>query len=637
MTVVPSFPAPRAHVAPAAVESGIHSLLTLGSDWYWEQDPHFRFTFVSPPPTGAARTGVTDVAQLLGLRRWDLPRAQPLTTSWEQHRALLEARKPFHDVQFSVSPDGEQAPVYVSTSGEPVFGPDGAFLGYRGTARNVTAKWQDKDRLREAETLLRMAATLGGFGAWSVDLDSGHTHWSEAIHALHKIPLARQCGSVDALEMYAPEYRSALLQAYERCASDGTPYDLEVEALTAGQERFWLRVIGVAVRDRGGRIVRIQGACQDIHRSKTAAEQYRQLAERLGTTLDSLTDGFGSVDADWRITYINPAALAMLGLQAEQAVNRLLWDVLPGTRDSAFEENYRLCMATRTVRRFEAYYAPLGIWARASAFPSGAGIAISFTDITAAMEARQQLERVNAELEARVRERTAELERINGELAAFTLAVAHDLRAPLAGVSGFSLALADRLADDPDPKVGHYLSRIQAGVSRMDHLIEGLLELSRVGRSEIQPRLVDLSAVANDCIEALRSNAASRPVAVEVQAGVCAHGDARLLRTVLENLLGNAWKFSAERHLASIWFGQEADGTFFVRDNGAGFDMERARELFAPFTRLHDAGRFPGLGIGLASARRVVERHGGRIWAESGAESGTTFRFTLGPVTRDCA
>jgi signal transduction histidine kinase len=304
--------------------------------------------------------------------------------------------------------------------------------------------------------------------------------------------------------------------------------------------------------------------------------------------------------------------------------------VFPAARNSAFEENYRIAMETGEVRRFDAYYAPLGIWLRASAFPSEQGVAMSLSDITAAVESRQQLEQLNAGLESRVRERTAELKRINDELAAFTLAVAHDLRAPLAGIDGFSQALGELVAGRTEPKIHHYLARIRAGVGRMDHLIEGLLELSRIGQTELEPRPVDLTAVARDCVEALRATATGRPVTVQVQDGLVAQGDPRLLRTVLENLLGNAWKFSEGRDPARIWFGQEADGAFFVRDNGAGFDMEQAPQLFAPFTRLHADGQFPGLGVGLASARRVVERHGGRIWAASAPERGTTFWFTLG-------
>jgi PAS domain S-box-containing protein len=630
MTAVSPPPAPHAHPGPGS--PGIHALLTIGSDWYWEQDAQYRFTVMVAPEDERGR----EMPQLLGRQRWDEPQPHALTTSWEEHRELLARRKPFHDFQYSAFPPGSDLPLCVSTSGEPMFGPEGSFLGYRGTARDVTAQWEQKGKLQEAETLLHMAATLGRFGAWSIDVTTGVARWSESIRAIHHIPMRPRGEWVDMLDMYAPEYRESLLQAYQLCAGQGVPYDMEVEALTADRQRLWVRVIGVAVRDQAGRIVRVQGAYQDIDRSKAAAETHRQLADRLRITLDSLTDGFASIDPQWRLTYFNPTALALLQVRPEEVIGRPVWDVLPALRDSLFEENYRICMATKQVRRFDAYYAPLKMWVRASAFPSEHGIAISFSDITAAVEARQDLELMNAELERRVSERTAELKRINDELSSFTLAVAHDLRAPLAGVDGFSQALAERLAGETDGKVGHYVSRIRAGVSRMEHLIDGLLELSRIGRTELDPRQVDLTAAARDCVEALRANAAGRPVAVQVQEGLCGYGDARLLRTAIDNLLGNAWKFSAGRNPARIVFGQGEDGSFFVRDNGAGFDMERVEELFAPFSRLHADEQFPGLGIGLASVRRVIERHGGRIWAESSPDRCTTFWFTLADRSQHC-
>lgn len=349
----------------------------------------------------------------------------------------------------------------------------------------------------------------------------------------------------------------------------------------------------------------------------------------LRCTLDSLTDGFAIIDRSWRITYGNPAAYEMLGVSPE-VLGRPLCDVFPAIRNTVFEENYRRAMEQREVRRFEAHYEPLGIWLRACAFPSEHGMGISFSDITAAVSTRQQLLDSNERLEQRVRERTEQLKRINEELSAFTLAVAHDLRAPLAGISGFTRALAERLAEHADDKIAHYLSRIQAGVARMDDLLEGLLALSRIGSAEIAAQLQDLSEIARDTVESLFAAAPQRQVLVDIHDGLQAHGDARLLRTLVENLVGNAWKFSATRQPARIEVGRDAQGAFFVRDNGAGFDMQHAQQLFTPFRRLHDAQEFSGLGLGLASARRVVERHGGRIWAESAPDAGAVFRFTLG-------
>lgn len=606
--------------------AGLDGLGVLGSGWYWEQDRQYRYTRVERPQEGT----IARREHFIGLCRWEVPGIRPLTMSWEEHRALLAARLPFHDLQYVHTAEGD--PRYVSVSGAPMFDPDGTFQGYRGVARDVTAHWKERVQLQDAQALLRVAAALGRFGAWSVDLRTGAAEWTEHARAIHQLPREHECEWPQVLQMYAPEYRAELAQAFQRCARDGTPYDLEVQALTAAQQRVWVRVIAVAVRDHDGAIVRVQGAYQDVHKSKVAAEEHRRLAQRLRLTLDSLTDGFGTVGRDWRISYVNPAALQIFGLARDQVVGRSLWELFPAAPGSEFGRNYKRAMEHGEERRFEACYEPLGRWFRVSAFPSEDGIAISFSDVTAAVMARQHLERVNEELEQRVRERTEQLARINEELSAFTMAVAHDLRAPLAGVSGFSRAAAERLQDHPDPKVVHYLQRVQAGVERMDDLLTGVLELSRIGRAEIELRPQDLSGLVRDALESLRAAEPQRQVLAQVEDGLVALGDARLLRTLLENLVGNAWKFTACRTPARIAVGRAADGSFYVRDNGSGFDMERVQEIFLPFRRLHAEDECKGLGIGLASARRVVERHGGRIWATSDPVAGTEFRFTLGPA-----
>ncbi|RYF14385.1 MAG: PAS domain S-box protein [Comamonadaceae bacterium] len=602
------------------------TLVVLGSDWYWEQDALYRFTLIRSPVQPARPHSPA----ALGRTRWELEGAHALTMTWEEHRALLSARRPFHDFQYLHRElNGEVR--YLSASGEPVFGADGEFRGYRGITRDTTDHWAQRTQLEEAHSLLGVAAVVGRFGAWSADVRTGQVHWTEQARALYELPRTHGTTLAVAMSMYLPDDRERLRIAYERCAADGTPYDLELQAQTASGRRIWVRVTGVAVRDPEGRIVRLQGAVQDIDASKAAAVAYRDLAERFRSTLDSLTDGFATVDRDWRITYANAAAYALVQMPQGDALGRDFRELFPAVRDSVFEEHYRAAMDRGEVRRFDAYYAPLDTWFRVSAFPSGQGIAISFTDVTAATNARRLLQRQNEELERRVRERTEALRRINEELAAFSLAVAHDLRAPLAGIRGFTRAAAERLQPDGDAKVAHYLGRVDASAGRMEELLAGLLSLSRVGSAELVWQPVNLSALAREAAEALQAAHPARRVRVCVHDGLHARADLGLLRTLVDNLVGNAWKFSAGRDPAHIEVGQEPQGVYFVRDDGAGFDMTRAQELFAPFRRLHDVQEFSGVGIGLASARRVVERHGGRIWAESAPGEGAVFRFTLGP------
>ena len=218
----------------------------------------------------------------------------------------------------------------------------------------------------------------------------------------------------------------------------------------------------------------------------------------------------------------------------------------------------------------------------------------------------------------------------NQELEAFSYSVSHDLRAPLGAIGGFSKALALRLEGQDDERVRHYLARIQAGVEKMEQLIEALLSLAKVARAPLHFGTVDLTAIARETLEGLKMQHPERRVNVQVQDGLQAQGDARLLRVMLENLLGNAWKFTSLRPEARIEVGREQDSHIFhVRDDGVGFDMAYAGKLFSAFHRLHTEAEFPGTGIGLATVRRIVARHQGRAWAESREGEGTTFFFTL--------
>jgi PAS domain S-box-containing protein len=217
----------------------------------------------------------------------------------------------------------------------------------------------------------------------------------------------------------------------------------------------------------------------------------------------------------------------------------------------------------------------------------------------------------------------------NQELETFSYSVSHDLRAPLGAIGGFSRALEAKVAATGDEKAVHYLARIQAGVGKMEQLIESLLQLSRVVRAPLEWGEVDLATVAREALEGLQIRDAARRVSVDIEDGLVAHGDSRLLRLVMENLLGNAWKFTARTDAAEIRVGRAERNVFFVRDNGVGFEMAHAGKLFTAFQRLHTESEFPGTGIGLATVRRIIGRHQGRVWAESQPGQGTVFYFFL--------
>jgi signal transduction histidine kinase len=256
---------------------------------------------------------------------------------------------------------------------------------------------------------------------------------------------------------------------------------------------------------------------------------------------------------------------------------------------------------------------------------------------------KSKVELANQQLEKEIDERrrvgteiqgvNAELSAANKELEAFSYSVSHDLRSPLRSIDGFSHALLEDCADKLDDAGKNYLNRIRAATQRMGMLIDDLLNLSRLSRAEMRKQDLDISALAYSIADELQRVQPERQIELRIEDGLKATADPGLLRVVLENLLNNAWKFTSKHASARIEFGMTStDGTsaFFVRDDGAGFDPAYADRLFGAFQRLHAMSEFAGTGVGLATVQRIIHRHGGRIWAESALDRGTTFYFTLG-------
>jgi len=246
-----------------------------------------------------------------------------------------------------------------------------------------------------------------------------------------------------------------------------------------------------------------------------------------------------------------------------------------------------------------------------------------------------ETQRLNTELEQRVIERTAKLERINQELESFSYSVSHDLRAPLRSIDGFSQILIEDYGDKLDAEGNDYLRRVRHATQRMGAVIDDLLRLARITRTSMHRANVDLSSLATEVAAELRQRMNAPAATLTIQPGMIANGDPALLRIALENLLNNAFKYSGKLTAPNIEFSnttRNGHTVFFVRDNGAGFDMAYVDKLFGTFQRLHHEDEFPGTGIGLATVKRVVVRHGGEIWAESTVGKGATFYFTVGTV-----
>lgn len=263
-----------------------------------------------------------------------------------------------------------------------------------------------------------------------------------------------------------------------------------------------------------------------------------------------------------------------------------------------------------------------------------ATVMVSRDELAKEVESRKQAEQTARQLADSVQAHAQQLDAVIKELESFAYSVSHDLRAPLRSMAGFCQALVEDYGPALDDTGRDYVQRISAASKRMGQLIDDLLTLSRVTRTEIRHTEVDLSEMAGIIAEQLHLSEPHRQVAFRIQPGMTAQGDEPLLRTVLENLIGNAWKYSSKKPNATIEFGRSANGAepaYYVRDDGAGFDMAHADKLFQPFQRLHRASEFEGTGIGLASVANIIRRHGGRIWADSKLGAGTTMHFTVSP------
>ena len=384
---------------------------------------------------------------------------------------------------------------------------------------------------------------------------------------------------------------------------------------------------------------------QAISARARSEQQLRDDREQLRLWARQLPAVLWSTDRELRLQQVAGSAVANLTRPVAELTGRVVAESLAATapdraRSTVLAAHQRALAGEAAA--FELELAGRTYQAHVEPFRDDAGQVTGTVglalDLHDRWRAEAEVRRLNAELERRVLERTAALAAANAELDAFSYSVSHDLRAPLHTVSGFAQALLEDAGDQLDATAQEHLGRIQAASAHMGQLIDGLLRLSRAARSPLRRARVDLSALVAATADDLRRRDPGRAVEVHVPAGIVARGDAQLLAVVVENLLGNAWKFTGKHPTAKIQFGADdgkGEPAFFVRDDGAGFDPAYADKLFGAFQRLHAANQFDGSGIGLATVQRIVARHGGRVWAEGLPEQGATFWFTLGPADTD--
>ncbi|NMM11287.1 MAG: PAS domain S-box protein [Polaromonas sp.] len=381
-------------------------------------------------------------------------------------------------------------------------------------------------------------------------------------------------------------------------------------------------------------------------RSEAAARQAAAQLREQASLLDRAQDAIFVRNLDSTLRFWNKGAERLYGWTAEEVQGRTMAELMylnPQLLIAAMDQTLANDGDwTGELEQVARDGSPVSIEARWTVVRDDQGLANGVlginTDIRERKRAREEILLLNASLEERVQQRTVQLKFANQQLEAFSYSVSHDLRSPLSVIDGFSDLLEKSMAktsNDPlTDRCQHYLSRIRAGASQMGELIDALLSLAQVSRSSLRWEPVDLSALAERWLANAQERQPGRPTQWHVEAGLTAQGDSRLLQQVLDNLLSNAWKFSAGEARTEITFGHESNRAgetiYFIRDNGAGFDMAYAKKLFGAFQRLHSQSEFAGTGIGLATVHQIIVRHGGRVWGESSVGRGATFYFTLG-------
>ncbi|HUF19757.1 MAG TPA: PAS domain-containing protein [Burkholderiales bacterium] len=551
----------------------------------------------------------------------------------------LSPDKPMLDFQHRiVLPSGDVR--WVHERGKTFFGDDGRMLRLVGTVQDITALKKAELALKESEERFRALTDLSADWYWEQDEELrfvGVEPEGREPYAFSEV-LGKRRWELPNNRASEEEWARHKAQLAARVAF----HDFVMERLDdGGRVAAYVSISGYPVFDNGGRFRGYRGIGKDVTARERAKAEVRELNRRLSTLLAERTERleesealFGALtdvapqvvwasDADGAIVYFSRRWYDYFGGSSEEWLGNGWVAVLhPEDRDAQLE---KWLQATRDGTGYETEFRCIARDGRIVTFYSNAvpvrdagGRVVRWVGVDTDVTERKRMEE--------------DLARSNRELEAFSYSVSHDLRAPLQVIDGFSEALEQDCADKLDSGGLHYLQRIRYSARFMGQLIDDLLNLGRVSRAQLSLERISLTAMCNEIANDLRAAEGGRDTVISISEGLEATADARLMRVALQNLLLNAWKFSAKKPQALIEVGelvQNGERTFFVRDNGAGFDMQYANKLFGVFQRLHAAEEYAGTGVGLATVKRVVERHGCRVWARAAPEQGATFFFTL--------
>jgi len=503
---------------------------------------------------------------------------------------------------------------------------------------DITERKRAEEALKESETRLKHAQEIAHLGGWELDLINNHLSWSDEVYRIFGLQPQEFTATYEAfLEAVHPDDRLTVDSAYSSSVHEGrNTYEIDHRIIRKNGEIRFVHEKCEHIRNGTGKIIRSIGMIQDITELKKAEETLQESEEKYRRIVENTTNVIMVTQPDGIISYLSPSCKELFGYLPEELtgtnpeifhpddtkkVQHSLSRALQGEKGSNFE--YRIVTKTGDVKWISHSWSPIFIENKIQSIIS------VIADITERKTTENKIKKLNDNL----MRRSIELAVANKELETFSYSVSHDLRAPLRSIDGFSQALLEDYGNSIDENGKEYLNRVRNATQRMSQLIDDMLRLSRLTRVEMTMQKVDLSPMAKTVIEDLKKTDPERKITFIADKNLVAEGDANLLQILLENLLGNAWKFTKKRKKAEIEFGKTKHGketVFFIRDNGAGFNMKYVDKLFIPFQRLHDDTDYPGTGIGLGIVSRIIHRHGGRIWADAEENKGATFYFTLG-------
>ncbi len=538
-----------------------------------------------------------------------------------------------------IAKDGRE--YQIADSGAPIMDEEEKILGVILVFRDITEEYQQQEALHKSQRNLAEAQQLAHIGNWELDLISNTLTWSDEIFRIFELDIDKFQPSYEAfLDRIHPGDRKQVNQAYMDSLKNGVPYDLTHRLLMKDGRIKYIHEYCKTQFDDNNRPLFSIGVVQDISERRKIENELIKTAHEWKQAMDSIDDAIYLVDLDDRIMRANKTFYQLTGLQPEQVIGQDINRILhpqgetvpcPVCRARKAREDTQIIMEADhpdnpTARPIEIM---LKIIRNEQEEP--VSILMVIHDLTTQREIENKLLQHQDYLEAEIEKRTAALSMINKELESFSYSISHDLRAPLRSINGFAVALREDYADSLDNIANDYLQRISAGADRMSELIDDLLMLSRINRQELNKNTCNLSCMASEIRQQLAEQYPRNNLQWKIQQQLNIRCDANLIRIALENMFSNALKYSSKKSHAVIEFGceqQDGKNIFYIRDNGAGFDMQYSDKLFGAFQRLHGK-EFDGIGIGLATVQRIIHRHGGKIWAEAEVDKGATFYFTL--------